>query len=122
MTYNPSSRRNFLKTLSTSTILTTTAVPALAASVQDTSADKKIKKDRKDKKNKRITSLKPSPKFEDGPSSPLFEVVSFTGNRSPSDLNIGEISEEMKNAAVAAPIGQTTSWGIPFKIESKILF
>jgi len=122
MTYNPSSRRNFLKTLSTSTILTTTAVPALAASVQDTSADKKIKKDRKDKKNKRITSLKPSPKFEDGPPSPLFEVVSFIGNRSASDLNVGEISQEMKNAGEAAPIGQTTSWGIPFKIESKILF
>ncbi len=119
MTYDPSSRRNFLKTISTTTILSTTSVPVLAASVED----KRVNRD-KINDNKNVFPAKPEStlKFHDGPTSPLFETISFSGNRLLSNLTADEVSKEMKASSVNAPSGETTSWGIPFKINSEILY
>ncbi len=119
MTYNPSSRRNFLKTLSTTTLISTTSVPVFAASIEDKQVTENEVISGKDLQ---ISSSEPALKFQDGPASPLFETISFSGNRSISRLTKSEVSEEMHTAVMDAPVGETTSWGIPFNIDSNILY
>jgi hypothetical protein len=119
MTYSPNSRRNFLKTISTSTILTTTSVPAFATSLKNQEVEAHmIKNDEKD-----IGAAKSSTMdMYDGPPSPLFHPVGFTGNRTLASLKSPDVSNEMAEAAASAPGGIGTAWGIPFNIESKVLF
>lgn len=118
MTYNPNSRRSFLKTISTSTLLSTTSVPALAVSmdakltgsnsIQETSANA-------------VNSVQADNPLYDGPASALFTAVPLSGNRVPSDLSVSDVSEEMADAIKSAPAGEGTAWGIPFNIGSKVV-
>ena len=119
MTYNPNSRRNFLKTISTSTLLSTTSVPVFASSIEDKTDDKS---DLENGKEKYSPSVKPLVKFQDGPSSTLFDTISFSGNRLLSGISEGEVSKEMQVVTGDAPIGETISWGIPFEINPSILY
>jgi len=119
MTYNPNSRRNFLKTISTSTLLSTTSVPVLASSIEDKPQGRL---DIEKGKDKSPTSEEASVKFQDGPRSTLFETISLSGNRLLSRLSEEEVSTEMKAATQDAPIGETISWGIPFDINPNILY
>ena len=119
MTYKPNSRRNFLKTISTSTILTTTSVPAFATSLRnEETEDKRIKNVEKESKAKKESTMN----LYDGPPSPLFHTVNFTGNRTLASLRSPDISNQMAEATASAPHGEGISWGIPFNIGNKILF
>jgi len=119
MTYKPNSRRNFLKTISTSTLLTTTTVPALATSIKDEESEINTKK----YVEKESTPTKEGNTMDmyDGPQSPLFHPVGFTGNRILASLKSPDVSTEMAEAAALAPGGKGIAWGIPFNIDSKVL-
>jgi len=119
MTYLPNSRRNFLKTISTSTLLSTTSVPVFAASFDEEQGDQNtLKKDNKDLK----ITLKRQTDLYDGPQSPLFDTITFAGNKTFSDLKKSNVTGEMAKAIESAPKGKGTAWGIPFNIDSKVLF
>ena len=119
MTYLSNSRRNFLKTLSTSTLLSTATVPVFASSIKGEQADVSIP----DKNvQKTDTSLDIKADLFDGPASPLFKVLTLNGNKSFSSLTKTDISDEMLEAISSAPKGKGTSWGIPFDIGPEILY
>ncbi len=56
----------------------------------------------------------------DGPKSPLFTPLSFTGNVPLLKLTGVEISDEMSAALAHAPSGMCTAWGIPFEIGNVV--
>ncbi len=53
--------------------------------------------------------------YRDGPRSSYFSPVSFDGNAGIADLAGWGVSQEMVEAAQAAPMGNMVGWGIPFK-------
>ena len=53
---------------------------------------------------------------QDGPSSPLFEPLSLSGNVGLAGLAEVGISDEMAAASAHAPSGACVAWGIPFEI------
>jgi hypothetical protein len=120
MTYLPNSRRNFLKVLSTSTLLSTTSVPVFAS----TPKDEQTYESGSGKNKQKEGSLKEvKENLYDGPPSPLFNPVKIMGgNKSLSELTEPDVSGEMINTIHSAPEGQSTSWGIPFDIGPEILW
>jgi len=66
--------------------------------------------------------------IKDGPSSPHFRPVSFTGNAVLAELASDKLaiesfgmSEEMTAALSQAPVGSGVSWGIPFEIGRAVI-
>jgi len=118
MTYLSKSRRNFLKTLSTSTLLSTSAIPVLATTLDENRED--YKPSANDKEETDILQER-STELYDGPQSPLFNTISINGNISVSNLTDSIVSNRMTEAASAAPNGNGIAWGIPFTIGSKVL-
>ncbi len=57
------------------------------------------------------------PPFKDGPKSPLFSPIPFSGTADPAKLPREIVSEWMANAAKRAPTGDCVGHGIPFKIR-----
>ena len=53
--------------------------------------------------------------------SPQFFAVPFKGTIRFSDIAKRHVTQQMKDAVVHAPRGNTISWGIPFKIDRPIL-
>ncbi len=61
------------------------------------------------------------PEFADGPRSPHFKPLFFQGNVRLEKLAPPSISEGMKENTAHAPQGEVTSWGIPFRVEKKVV-
>ncbi len=57
----------------------------------------------------------------DGPASPQFEPLLFRGGTSWNGLQKAEVSRTLRDAAVAAPRGPCTAWGIPFEVKRPLL-
>lgn len=113
------SRRNFLKTLSTSTILSTSAVPFLAQANEDQEVEKLVGK----KNHGRSSGLSPrDQKHHDGPRSREFKSISIDGNKELSGMNQPDVSEQMAQATEFAPEGEVTAWGIPFNIPERVIY
>jgi len=119
MTYLPNSRRNFLKTISTTTILSSTSMPVFAAAAHEDEAVSTVPL--KSDNNSANVDLAANTMF-DGPASPLFKPISIGGNRSPESFKEGELSPEMMAAMEAAPAGPGVAWGIPFNIGSEMIY
>lgn len=118
MTFPLNSRRNFLKTLSSSTLLSTAPVPALALSTGRKRPANPSAKERSGVS----AEAEELQKLFDGPASPLFQPVIIQGNKTFSDIERTEISEEMKESIQTAHTGEGTAWGIPFQIDSQVLY
>ena len=118
MTYIKNSRRDFLKGVAATSILSATAIPAIAIPSQESKTGNTGSDHSGElpagKENKR-------PVLYDGPQSPLFDIIPFEGNAAFDSLG-RTLSERMSDAVVHAPFGQGTAWGIPFHIpETPIL-
>jgi hypothetical protein len=116
MTYLGSSRRNFLKTLTTTALVSGSSLPAFADIIG---------------KNNERSSSEPSgsdidqndlPLFSDGPGSPLFEPMDIVGNLDISKINSTLVSGRMAEAIKLAPKGNSVAWGIPFNIPKQVIF
>jgi hypothetical protein len=60
------------------------------------------------------------PNIQDGPKTPLFTPITLEGNTTINQLVSLGISDEMSSALEYAPVGNCTSWGIPFEIEELV--
>jgi len=109
MTYLGKSRRRFLKTLTTTTLISGTSLSAFAigedGSKQNFRGDGELMKD--------MNAL------VDGPSSPLFDPIEIAGNVPVSGISPALVSQNMAKAIKSAPSGKSTAWGIPFIIPGK---
>jgi len=56
------------------------------------------------------------PAAGDGPASPLFEPIPFSGNCALVDLAKSDLSATLRHHLKFAPSGRWTAWGIPFQI------
>ncbi|NOY97510.1 MAG: CehA/McbA family metallohydrolase [Chlorobi bacterium] len=119
MTYLSRSRRNFIKTLSTSTLLPASFVPVLAASPDENQVAHKSLSGNQQVSGK---TQRKNTDLYDGPHSPLFNPITINGNKALSNLTGPDVSNEMAKAVVSAPKGKGTAWGIPFKMASKVLY
>jgi hypothetical protein len=99
------SRRNFLKALTTTTLISGSSISALAG-----------KADRIQLEFQR--EILP---YHDGPASPLFDPLEFTGNIERSKVDPSLVSEKMAEAVKYAPTGKSVAWGIPFQIPEKLV-
>ena len=59
--------------------------------------------------------------FYDGPSSHLFETLSFEGTTAPGDLALEGVSEQMAAALGDMPRGPGVAWGIPFEVGNVVM-
>lgn len=101
------SRRTFLKTLTSTSVLSEPLLNALAIQAGEEEPN--------DKKDNRQG-------LYDGPQSPLFNTIVLEGNKEFPELTKSIISERMAGSVEYAPGGQSTAWGIPFHITEKIIF
>ena len=112
MTFFKNTRRDFIKGLTATSVLSATSIPVIARSFAEDEAgnlgEGGIQGSLADENENR-------PVLYDGPRSPLFDTIPFEGNTSFSSLPEG-ISERMAKAADWAPVGEGTAWGIPFQI------
>ncbi len=118
MTYLGNSRRNFLKTLTTSTLISTASVPTFATVVADKKVSEPVNSD--PGSSSEPGQLKST--LFDGPASSLFEPVPIEGNKNMSDLNTSLVSARMTDALPSAPVGKGVAWGIPFYIQDKLVY
>ena len=109
MSYLSSSRRHFLRTLSSATILPEPLLNFFTIPVES----EKTFTQSSEEKNKS--------KLYDGPHSSLFTTIRIEGNMELSKLAHPLISKSMSEAVKYAPDGKGTSWGIPFHIPEKIV-
>jgi len=118
MTYLPNSRRDFLKNLTATSVLSATALPVLTGPFgiieDDHSGSGKVS-------GSTIIPGNEKPGFYDGPQSPLFKEIMINGNMELSSVT-DSISQKMADAVGYAPAGHGTVWGIPFHIPEKIIF
>jgi hypothetical protein len=118
MTYPGKSRRNFLKALTTTTLISGSSLSAFA----------NIADEDQGHINSVINSKEPDElqnemqKFCDGPSSPHFTPLEITGNLGLSEINSSVVSDRMANAVKSAPAGNMVAWGIPFTVRDKIIY
>jgi hypothetical protein len=112
MTFHKNTRRNFIKGLTATSVLSAASLPAIARSVAENETEDlssgispgSMANGRADR-----------PVLNDGPISPLFDTMTFEGNASFNSLS-ENVSEKMAKAADQAPLGKGTAWGIPFQI------
>ena len=115
MTFFKNTRRNFIKGLTATSVLSATSIPAIARSLAENEEENRGADDPQDLAGKQNTNR---PVLYDGPRSPLFDIIPFEGNTSFSSLS-GIVSGRMAEAAEQAPVGQGTAWGIPFQIPER---
>jgi hypothetical protein len=117
MTYNKNSRRDFLKTVTTTSVLSAASIPVIAASISgNTSNSGQV-----EATGLSHCNANARPDLYDGPPSPFFETIPFKGNGAFTSLK-GSLTEGMVDAVKHAPVGSGTAWGIPFHIpEDPIL-
>jgi len=115
MTYIKNSRRDFIKGITATSLLSAATIPAIAIPRQE----KELRNQVSDEPGKGFVARDDQrPVLFDGPRSPLFDVIPFEGNTSFDSLS-STVSEMMSDAAVEAPAGESTAWGIPFHIPGK---
>jgi hypothetical protein len=115
MTFFKNTRRNFIKGLTATSLLSATSIPVIARSFAGNEAENLgtgepqgfVRNENNDR-----------PVLYDGPRSPLFDIIPFDGNSSFSSMS-GIVSDRMADAAEQAPVGQGTAWGIPFQIPER---
>jgi hypothetical protein len=116
MTYHGNSRRNFLKTLTTTALVAPSSLSVFANLT--------------DKKNKGVfggdagteSAQSDMPGLNDGPASPLFEPLDIPGNSDISGLDLSLVSGNMAEAVKSAPRGKSVAWGIPFNINEQVIY
>ncbi len=116
MTFPANSRRNFLKTITTTAIV----APASFSVFSDIGLSKNERNFPGGKGS--AAGQNDIPIHRDGPSSPLFEPVILQGNMDLSGIDSSLVSGTMAEAVKSAPSGNTTSWGIPFNIGKRIIY
>ncbi|HEX2394436.1 MAG TPA: CehA/McbA family metallohydrolase [Bacteroidales bacterium] len=112
MTYIKNSRRNFLKTVTTTSVLSASSIPSIAAAISGNSSGSE---------QAQTTGLSNGnsnarPDLYDGPQSPFFETIPFNGNGTVDLLN-GSLTGRMADAFKHAPVGKGIAWGISFQIS-----
>jgi len=112
MTFFKNTRRDFIKGLTATSLLSATSIPVIAGSFAENEAGNQTKGRlpgslANEDENRSV--------LYDGPPSPLFDTIPFEGNTSFSSLP-ESVSEGMAKAADQAPVGPGTAWGIPFQI------
>ena len=115
MTYTGNSRRNFLKTLTTTALVSGSSLSGISKIIgekNDGSLPVTSDSDNSDPDIRLIA---------DGYASPLFEPVDMKGNSELSRLDTTSVSIKMAEYAKSAPTGKTVSWGIPFNIPEKVI-
>ena len=115
---NPDSRRSFLKVVTTTTALSASPISFFSTSTEEQKT-KNSDSTKASKQTLRREQAKPS--LYDGPSSPLFNMVTISGNEEYYKIPESILSERMVNAVEHAPTGQGTAWGIPFNIARQII-
>ena len=116
MTYHGNSRRNFLKTLTTTALVAPASLSVfadIADKKSESSLSETIESD---------TAQNELPLQQDGPGSPLFEPVDIKGNMDLSKVDLSMVSENMAEASKLAPGGKAVAWGIPFNINEQVIF
>ena len=116
MTYIHNSRRNFLKGLAATPLLSASVIPVLTSSIGI------------NKENYGSDALSDSSAFAgnekfsfyDGPQSSLFKEIEIGGNMELSAVK-DFVSQSMAGSIKHAPGGHGTAWGIPFHIPEKII-
>ena len=116
MTYHGNSRRNFLKTLTT-----TALVAPSSLSVFEKLTDQNNKSiSPEDHSTEKIQN--DIPVLSDGPASPLFEPLDIEGNFDRADIGPAMVSGNMAEALKSAPKGKSVAWGIPFNINERLIY
>ena len=117
MTYLGKSRRNFLKAITTSTVLSATPMsPFSFGSIGNV-------EESPEGKDKIISDpvQKDMPALYDGAQSPLFHSLNVEGNKLLTSIDKSMVSGEMAGAVGSAPTGAGVAWGIPFNISNRII-
>lgn len=116
MTYHENSRRNFLKTLTTTALISTSSISGLAEIVS--------KKEEGNISENRGSDMVQGglPRLCDGPSSPFFDPLDIAGNLDISKIDSSVVSGRMAEAVKSAPTGNSVVWGIPFSINEQIIY
>jgi len=116
MTYLGNSRRNFLKTLTTTALVSGTSISGFADAI-----GKSDERSISETASSNIAQNDLS-KFSDGPGSPLFEPLDLTGNLDLSKIDSTLVSGRMAESIKSAPRGSSVAWGIPFNVPEQIVF
>lgn len=116
MTYPGNSRRNFLKTMTTTALISTSSLSGLANIVG--------KKDEGSlSENKGYDAVQgDQTRLFDGPASPLFDSLYIPGNLDISKIDSSVVSGKMAEVVKSAPTGNSVAFGIPFNIGEKIIY
>jgi hypothetical protein len=117
MSNHGKSRRNFLKSITTTTLLS--AAPISKIALFENGDEEGL-----DSVNLPIGSEADQnklPPFCDGPESPLFEALNIEGNKLLSDINETIASKEMAASVSSAPRSRSVAWGIPFNIAERVI-
>ena len=118
MTYHGNSRRNFLRTLTTTTLISGSSLSSFANIV-----DKKQENIYSENTHRESGELQNDQQFfHDGRFSPLFNPLDINGNLDISKIDSSLVSEIMAEAVKFAPTGSSVAWGIPFNIHEQIIF
>lgn len=117
MTYKSNSRRNFLKTLTTTTLISGYSLSRVSEIVdinrRDISSGPSITG---------TYGLMDDPRFmNDGPPSPFFNPLDITGNVEITKIDSSVLSAKMSEAIKSSPTGNCVAWGIPFNIREHII-
>ena len=116
MTYLENSRRKFLKTITTTALISTSPLAGFAD----------IGHGENEENSSGNTGSDPAqsslPRLYDGPASPLFETLEIKGNLEISKIDSSLVSERMAGAAKSAPSGNSVAYGIPFDIPGQIIY
>ncbi len=104
MTKFKNSRRDFIKGITATSVLSVTSIPLVTTSVSETKIT-----DSDQNENR--------PALYDGPQSPLFETIPFKGNSTFGSMK-SSLSARMAESVEHAPVGRGTAWGIPFHINN----
>ncbi|MCK4855089.1 MAG: twin-arginine translocation signal domain-containing protein, partial [Bacteroidales bacterium] len=115
MTFFKNTRRDFIKGLTATSVLSATSIPVIARSLTEDEAGNLTKVG---SPGSLANEDENRPVLYDGPRSPLFDIIPFEGNTSFSSLP-ESVSERMAKAADQAPVGPGTAWGIPFQIPDR---
>jgi hypothetical protein len=117
MTYSGKSRRNFLKAITTTTVLSATPISTFAfGEIRDAAGSST---------EKELPVSDPAqndlPVLYDGPQSPLFHSLNLEGNKLLSQIDASVVSGEMAGSLGSVPTGAVVAWGIPFQVSEKVI-
>jgi hypothetical protein len=115
MTYHGKSRRNFLKTLTTTALVAPSSLNVLANFTDQ--GNRGISPEHLSAETEPIDL----PIHTDGPSSPLFRPLDIAGNTQIDKIDVSLISGEMAASLKFGSQGKSVAWGIPFNINEKII-